>query len=88
MNRRTLLACAAVAAFVQPVAAREGAAQALTAIDAAGISIDDQAAIFARLADRPYAEYRAVDPEGNWFDLSEHGYVEAETAAVRRNNAL
>jgi catechol 2,3-dioxygenase-like lactoylglutathione lyase family enzyme len=65
-----------------------------------GFSIDDQAAIFERLAetgveepkmrpaDRPYAEYRAVDPEGNWFDLSEHGYVEAETAAVRRNNAL
>jgi hypothetical protein len=35
MNRKTLLACAAAAAFVQPVAAREGGAQALTAIDAA-----------------------------------------------------
>lgn len=23
---------------------------------------------------RPFAEYRASDPEGNWFDLSEHGY--------------
>jgi catechol 2,3-dioxygenase-like lactoylglutathione lyase family enzyme len=60
-----------------------------------GFSIEDQATIFARLseegvqepkmrpADRPYAEYRAVDLEGNWFDLSEHGYVEAETAAER-----
>jgi predicted enzyme related to lactoylglutathione lyase len=25
-----------------------------------------------RPADRPFAEYRAVDPEGNWFDLAEH----------------
>jgi predicted enzyme related to lactoylglutathione lyase len=27
-----------------------------------------------RPADRPYAESRAFDPEGNRFDLSEHGY--------------
>ncbi|MDX2935333.1 SgcJ/EcaC family oxidoreductase [Streptomyces ipomoeae] len=27
-----------------------------------------------RFTDRPFAEYRAMDPEGNWFDLSEHGY--------------
>ena len=27
-----------------------------------------------RSTDRPFAEYRAMDPEGNWFDLSEHGY--------------
>ncbi|KIZ16427.1 hypothetical protein SNA_20555 [Streptomyces natalensis ATCC 27448] len=27
-----------------------------------------------RTSPRPYAEYRAIDPEGNWFDLSEHGY--------------
>ncbi|WP_327417478.1 VOC family protein [Streptomyces sp. NBC_01233] len=27
-----------------------------------------------RASKRPYAEYRAIDPEGNWFDLSEHGY--------------
>ena len=25
----------------------------------------------ARPGDRPYAEFRAADPEGNWFDLSE-----------------
>ncbi|WP_370947694.1 VOC family protein [Amycolatopsis sp. cg5] len=28
-----------------------------------------------RPSDRPFAEYRAIDPEGNWFDLSEHGYL-------------
>lgn len=33
-----------------------------------------------RPADRPFAEYRGVDPEGNWFDLSEHGYSEAKAA--------
>ena len=29
-----------------------------------------------RPADRHYAEYRAVDPEGNNFDLSENGFQE------------
>jgi hypothetical protein len=24
--------------------------------------------------DRPFAEYRAMGPEGNWFDISEHGF--------------
>jgi catechol 2,3-dioxygenase-like lactoylglutathione lyase family enzyme len=33
-----------------------------------------------RPSNRPFAEFRAVDPEGNWFDLSEHGYSEAKTA--------
>jgi catechol 2,3-dioxygenase-like lactoylglutathione lyase family enzyme len=32
----------------------------------------------ARPAHRPYAEYRAVDPDGNQFDLSEHGYQRVE----------
>ncbi|MFI0268886.1 SgcJ/EcaC family oxidoreductase [Streptomyces luteogriseus] len=27
-----------------------------------------------RFTDRPFAEYRAMDPEGNWSDLSEHGF--------------
>ncbi|NEC89073.1 SgcJ/EcaC family oxidoreductase [Streptomyces sp. SID12501] len=27
-----------------------------------------------RFTDRPFAEYRAMDPEGNRFDLSEHGF--------------
>lgn len=37
----------------------------------------------ARPAHRPYAEYRAVDPEGNQFDLSEHGYQRVEYRAER-----
>ncbi|MGW6263295.1 VOC family protein [Streptomyces sp. NPDC055085] len=28
-----------------------------------------------RGGDRPFAEYRAIDPEGNWFDLSDHGFL-------------
>ncbi|MFF4603077.1 VOC family protein [Streptomyces sp. NPDC001339] len=51
-----------------------------------GFHVDDIDRTCAELADenvpapqrraspRPYAEYRAIDPEGNWFDLSEHGY--------------
>jgi len=31
-----------------------------------------------RPANRPYAEYRAMDPDGNLFDVSVHGYDEAE----------
>lgn len=31
-----------------------------------------------RPANRPYAEYRAMDPDGNLFDVSVHGYEEAE----------
>ncbi|MFJ5032924.1 SgcJ/EcaC family oxidoreductase [Streptomyces sp. NPDC088560] len=27
-----------------------------------------------RFTGRPFAEYRAMDPEGNWFDLSAHGF--------------
>ena len=41
----------------------------------------------ARPADRPFAEYRAVDPEGNWFDLSEHGFGSVETAEDRATSA-
>jgi predicted enzyme related to lactoylglutathione lyase len=36
-----------------------------------------------RPAERPYAEYRACDPEGNQFDLSVHGYREIETGDDR-----
>jgi predicted enzyme related to lactoylglutathione lyase len=36
-----------------------------------------------RPATRPYAEYRAMDPDGNLFDVSAHGYEEAETHADR-----
>ena len=33
-----------------------------------------------RFTDRPFAEYRGMDPEGNWFDLSEHGFGGPATA--------
>jgi catechol 2,3-dioxygenase-like lactoylglutathione lyase family enzyme len=33
--------------------------------------------------DRPYAEFRACDPEGNLFDISVHGYSEVEPEADR-----
>jgi len=40
-----------------------------------------------RPGDRPYAEFRGVDPEGNWFDISEHGYNEVETQDDRDRKA-
>jgi catechol 2,3-dioxygenase-like lactoylglutathione lyase family enzyme len=36
-----------------------------------------------RPGNRPYAEYRAMDPDGNLFDISVHGYEEAEFQAER-----
>lgn len=36
-----------------------------------------------RPADRPYAETRSTDPDGNNFDLSVHGYQAVEFAADR-----
>lgn len=36
-----------------------------------------------RPADRPYAETRATDPDGNNYDLSVHGYQKAETKLDR-----
>ena len=36
-----------------------------------------------RPANRPYAEYRAMDPDGNLFDVSVHGYEEAEFQSER-----
>lgn len=38
----------------------------------------------ARPGDRPYAEFRAVDPEGNWFDLSEEGLKDKDKVATRQ----
>ena len=35
-----------------------------------------------RPGNRPYAEFRAVDPEGNWFDLSAHGFEEVRPQAL------
>jgi hypothetical protein len=36
-----------------------------------------------RPATRPFAEYRAMDPDGNLFDISAHGYDDVEFAADR-----
>jgi len=36
-----------------------------------------------RPSTRPYAEHRATDPDGNLFDLSEHGFQDVETDADR-----
>ena len=36
-----------------------------------------------RPANRPYAEYRACDIDGNMFDLSVHGFDNVETRADR-----
>ena len=36
-----------------------------------------------RPAERPYAEYRGCDVEGNWFDISQHGFEEVETGFDR-----
>jgi catechol 2,3-dioxygenase-like lactoylglutathione lyase family enzyme len=41
----------------------------------------------ARPGDRPYAEFRAVDPEGNWFDLSEEG-LKDDKAIEKRQKKL
>ena len=59
-----------------------------------GFQVDDIAEIEKRLqafeeplterpASRAYAEYRAMDPDGNLFDVSVHGYEEAEFQADR-----
>ncbi len=60
-----------------------------------GFEIDDQEETARRLndfglaspaqrpADRPYAETRATDPDGNNYDLSVHGYQTAEFKADR-----
>ena len=37
----------------------------------------------ARPSNREYAEFRGAAPQGNLFDLSEHGYQESETRADR-----
>ncbi len=59
-----------------------------------GFQVDDLAEIESRLqeleeplvqrpANRPYAEYRAMDPDGNLFDVSAHGYEETQFQADR-----
>ena len=59
-----------------------------------GFQVDDLGEIGNRLAKwdepmterpstRPFAEHRAMDPDGNLFDISVHGYEEVELAADR-----
>jgi catechol 2,3-dioxygenase-like lactoylglutathione lyase family enzyme len=36
-----------------------------------------------RPSTRPFAEHRAMDPDGNLFDISVHGYDDVELAADR-----
>lgn len=59
-----------------------------------GFSVDDVEEIEAKLAkydepmtvrpsNRPFAEHRAMDPDGNLFDISVHGYDEVEFRADR-----
>jgi hypothetical protein len=40
-----------------------------------------------RPSNRPYAEFRGCDPDGNMFDLSVHGYQKVETRADREAGA-
>jgi catechol 2,3-dioxygenase-like lactoylglutathione lyase family enzyme len=42
----------------------------------------------ARPSTRPFAEFRGVDPEGNQFDLSEHGFDAVEYAAERERKKI
>lgn len=61
-----------------------------------GFEVDDMDKINERLADAgmpgpevrpnnpPYAEQRAMDPDGNMFDLSVHGYQSQEYQADRK----
>jgi len=64
-----------------------------------GFQVDDLADIESRLkkfdepmaarpATRPYAEYRAMDPDGNLFDISVHGYDETEYATDREKKKV
>jgi len=59
-----------------------------------GFQVDDLSEIEQKLAKweepmterpstRPFAEYRAMDPDGNLFDISAHGYDQVELAADR-----
>jgi catechol 2,3-dioxygenase-like lactoylglutathione lyase family enzyme len=63
-----------------------------------GFQVDDLADIEAKLAKwdepvterpstRPFAEHRAMDPDGNLFDISVHGYDDVEYATDRQAKA-
>ena len=63
-----------------------------------GFQVDDVEDLEQRLAKfdeplttrpstRPYAEQRAMDPDGNLFDVSVHGYQDVEFEADRKQKA-
>jgi predicted enzyme related to lactoylglutathione lyase len=41
-----------------------------------------------RPSTRPFAEYRAMDPDGNLFDISVHGYDQVEYATDRQKKKV
>jgi catechol 2,3-dioxygenase-like lactoylglutathione lyase family enzyme len=61
-----------------------------------GFSVEDREEVMKRIKeygleepkqrpdDRPYAEYRACDPEGNFFDISAHGFEDAQDTPATR----
>jgi len=68
-------------------------------IDHFGFQVDDLADIESKLrkfdepmtarpSTRPYAEHRAMDPDGNLFDISVHGYDDIEYAADREKQKV
>lgn len=57
----------------------------LNAVEGALKKFDEP--LVQRPGNRPYAEYRAMDPDGNLFDVSVHGYQEAEFQAERDKRA-
>jgi catechol 2,3-dioxygenase-like lactoylglutathione lyase family enzyme len=71
-------------------------AEAAVGLNHFGFQVDDIEAVSDRLAkdgleeararpsNRPYAEFRACDPEGNQFDLSERGFQEVAPAAKQK----
>ena len=62
-----------------------------------GVTVDDADATVSKLVElglpkptvrpsnRPFAELRAMDPEGNLFDISQHGYEEEEYLPERES---
>jgi catechol 2,3-dioxygenase-like lactoylglutathione lyase family enzyme len=56
----------------------ENVAEVMKKLAAYGLETPKQ-----RPGDRPYAELRAVDPEGNWFDLSEEGLKDKDQVSRR-----
>lgn len=60
----------------------ESCAETMKKLEKWGVEVPKQ-----RPADRPYAELRAVDPEGNWFDISEEG-LKDDQGVAKRNKQL